>query len=411
MVEEQINEAATPPKSMRDIIREAYKESVGKETPAAARAKEDEIRQAEAGTSESVATEVRKARDEQGRFQKQETVDKVPPPADTGSVKTEEAPEATTSEPAPAATTALSAPSSWSKEKHAEWSKIPESAQKYITQREKEMQEGVARLKRDYEEVDAAISPYKAIIRQYNQTPGQTVKQLFDWNMALAGPNKVDVARQLLQRFQIDVSKLVPQAPSGNSQTPSAQAIPEQIQPYLQDLMTRQGQIEARLEAERQAMRQREVQQAETDILTWSADKPHFENVRGIMANLAANEEMAVRNGTPTLGLYRPNGTIDLDKAYAYACKLDPNVSVTFEADEKAKREATIAAQAAKLAKEAIAKADKERQEAAQAKKAGASLSPGSAAGAGTRPSNPVPRGESVRDSLKRAMSEARKGS
>ena len=116
----------------------------------------------------------------------------------------------------------------------------------------------------------------------------------------------------------------------------------------------------------------------------WSQGKPHFESVRGLMAQL-------IQSGAVPL----KNGNVDLDGAYDMALYANPEV-----------RNQVLAAQQAESAKQAKVKADAERKvQQDQANKARrvavgvSSSSPGAAPG--TIAGRPVGKGrKSVRESI-----------
>lgn len=400
--------------SMRETIRHSYKEAEKREAEDARTAKQETDKQAESGTSRQREPEDKPITKEPAeKLAEKPAIDKSAASTDTTPAKTPEVIEATTSKQEPAATTPLSAPSSWSKEKHAVWAELPPTAQEYILERERQSQDGVQKLKRDYEDIDAAVHPYKDVIKRYNQSTGQTIRQLFEWNTALAGPHKEAAFAQLAQRFNIDLSKFAPQGqPQGTPNGRALQGIPDEFRPVLEDLRTRQAQTEAALQAERESTRSREVQRAAADIQTWAKDKPHFERVRASMQHLVGTDLQAQAQGLQApFGIVRADGSVDLDRAYGHAVALDSELSATVRQEELAAREAAIRAEAEAKTKAEADRAAKaaatERQDAERARKAGTSLRSGAATGPGGKPGAETPKGESVRDTLRRSLKEA----
>ncbi len=379
--------------SVRESIKEIEKRDAAKPRPEAEKA----------ATTEADGRE----RDEHGRFigkpGEQPPVDTQPKTADTTSSQTSVVPEATTSPQAPAATAALTAPSSWSKETHELFAQLPQPAKEYILKREQQMQEGVQQLKRSIEEIDVAVAPYRHMIRNIGQTEGQTIRQLFEWNAALAGPYKDQAFVQLAQRFQIDLSKLAPQhAPQATAQGGS-QGDPNQ---FAQQLEQWQRGIEQHLLSQQQQAQAREVQKATLEVQAWAQDKPHFERVRGIMQELVGIDQTSINQGLqPRHGIVRVDGSVDLDRAYRKAIALDDELADQVRNEELAQREAKARAGAEAAAK---AKAAKEQEEAARAKKAGSSLRPGSLTSPAGKAQGKPPSGESVRDSIQRSLKEVR---
>jgi hypothetical protein len=349
-----------------------------------------------------------RARDERGRFApkdgEQPQVDKELKPDDTETTQTGTQKEVTASQ-APAATTAPAAPSTWSKEMHPEFAAAPRKVQDYILQRERQMQDGVQQLKNGYAEIDAAIAPYRQMISAYGQTPAQTVTQLFEWNKALAGPYKEEAFKQLAQRFGIDVSKFAPQAPRNPTDNGQQQGLQANLEPFVDGIRQWQQSIEQQLNAERSAAQQREYHKAVLELQTWQASKPHFERVRPVMQELVGMDLMAIRQGLPPRhGIVRPDESIDLDRAYERAIRLDDELSAQVDAERQAERLAqTQAAQAEAAAKKQAAA----KEQAERAKRASASLKPGSGTALNGR-GTPSSVGESPRDTIRRTLKELR---
>ena len=392
--------------NVRDSVRESIKEIEGRDARAALAAREKPRTETEPKPKEGDSTEGRQ-RDEHGRFVgkpgEQPPVDTQPKGADTTAAQTTEVPGATTPPPAAAATTALTAPSSWSKEKHALFAAAPRELQEQILLREAQSQEGVAQLKRNVEEIDVAIAPYRHMIQQYGQTPGQTIRQLFEWNTALAGPYKEQAFAQLAQQFRIDLSRLAPQAAPQAAAQGGQQGVPNQA---AQQIEAWQRGIETYLMSQQQQAQMREVQRASAEVQAWARDKPHFEAVRGIMQELVGIDQTSINQGLqPRHGIVKADGSVDLDRAYKKAIALDDSLSEQVRNEELAQREAKARAEAEAALK---AKAAKDREEAERAKKAGASLKPGSVTSPTGKAQAQVPAGEKVRETLLRSIREAR---
>ena len=97
-------------------------------------------------------------------------------------------------------------PQTWSKEERAIWNDLPEAARATINRREAASARGVHELRSRYQEIDTAVAPYSAVMKQNNVTAGQAINKLFAWHMELAGPNKVAAFRQLAQNFGVDLA-------------------------------------------------------------------------------------------------------------------------------------------------------------------------------------------------------------
>ena len=349
------------------------------------------------------------SRDESGRFAGSDgkPADPELAPVDKPQQKTDvkpqtsEDPGAATPPQAAAATTAQAAPTSWAKEKHQIWGGLPREAQDYILQRERESQEGVQQLKRQYEEIDAVIAPHKPLIQRFNQTPGQTIRQLFEWNAALAGPYKTEAFRQLAERFQIDVSQLAPRQPLAATDGGQQGATDLQSQEALRQLQARQQQMEAHLIQQQQAAAEREVQRATAEVQAWAKDKPHFERVRLVMQELVGVDQMAINQGQqPRMKVIKADGSVDLDRAYTLAINMDDELRSQVETER-------TAAERAKAA-EARTAADK-AAEAERARKAGVSIKPNAAATPVGRAAQKPPANESARATIMRSLKELQK--
>ena len=405
--EAQTGETDYAESSVRETLRSSIKEiearaALDKEGSAGKKA---ETKQGEHGPSQA------RERDDSGKFKpKEAAVDKVAADDDTTSSQTSAKPEATTSEQPPAATTAHAAPSTWSKEKHALWAGLPPEAQDYIQQRERQSQDGVQQLKNGYAQIDAAIHPYKDLIRSYGQDTGTTIRQLFEWNTALAGPHKEQVFAQLAQRFGVDLSIIAPQRQPASGGGPQGGQDP--FAPVFQQLQSWQQGIEQHLAQQVQQQQMREVQKAEAEIKAWSQDKPHFDRVRATMKELVGIDDQLVRTGQPPrFGTVKPDGSVDLTLAYKRAIALDDELAGQVAAEEQQKREAEIRAKAeaeakAKAQTEA-ARLAREAEEAAAKKKAGSSLKPRAASGPIGRGAGSTSSGESVRATLQRSIKES----
>jgi hypothetical protein len=385
--------------TLRHAVKEATDRAAGKADTALAEDK--------AGG----AADAGRQRDERGRFAPKdgdlpvkEVIDSSKAVADTNPAKTTGVTEATTSPQAAAATTAT-APTSWSKDMHADWTALPPKVQDYIRLREQQSQDGVQQLKHGYAELDAAIAPYKQMIAGYGQTPGHTIRQLFEWNAALAGPYKEQAFEQLAQRFGIDLTRYSPQRQTPAATEGGQQGIQNPIEPVVQQLQAWQRGIEQQLISQQESVRQQEVRKAMIELQAWAADKPHFAQVRGTMQHLVGLDQAAINSGAePPYGLMRPNGSVDLDRAYQKAIVLDDGLSAQVRAAElAAHQEKTRAEEAARVAQKAL----KDREALQRAKRAGVSLPPGSQTGPAGQASKAPPAGERVRDTILRSLKEA----
>lgn len=288
-------------------------------------------------------------------------------------------------EPAPQGGTG--APAAWKAEEKAIWDSLPEVARQAVLRREADTAKGVQELRTKYQEIETAVAPYSATIKQHGKTPGQAVEMLFKWNMELAGPNKVQAFKALAQSFGVDLATLAnaaasPQGAPGAGQT---NPIPENLRPVISDLETRLKGFEENASAQQQAAAQQTWQ-------NWSKDKTHAEKVRGLMAQLINGDLALIQAGQHQVSNTVKNGSIDMDAAYQAAIYAHPEVRALVLQEEQAARDKT-----ARTAAEA-------------ARKAGAGLRPGAPAGARHVDAGGAPRVETVQESIKRALAEVRGG-
>jgi hypothetical protein len=238
----------------------------------------------------------------------------------------------------------------------------------------------VQELRTQYQDIDAAVAPYRTVIRQNNVTPGQAINQLFKWHMELAGPNKVQAFMQLARNFGIDPTTFA----AGSRAQPAAGADPyDNFRPVITNLEARLKTFEERESAALQNA-------AQQTWVNWSTGKPHVEKVRQMMAQLINADLGLIQAGHPQVSnTITPQGTIDMEAAYQAAMYAHPEIRATLMQEEQTKRNAASAAAAVK------------------ARKAAASMRSGAPAGA-IIPEGDKPRVESVADSIKRAIAEVR---
>lgn len=351
---------------------------------------------------ESAAEEARKkstqqgARDQQGRFQAQQGQQQEGQQQDQGQQQQSAAPEA------------------WAKEAKAAWGQLPQQVQAAVLKRETDMAAGVENLKKGYKDLDDAIKPYSDAISQYKTTPAAAVKQLFDWMMALT--NEASELQQgrapsrnafaaLAKSYGLDPVRLLAhlvQNPGQQQQQPQQQV--QQGQPQLDPNV--KAYIDRMFGGFSQGLTQlnttvQQQSQAKTNemLAIWAKDKPYFNDVRVVMAQLMTPGA----NGSAPVVPAREDGNADLDKAYELACSINPAVQAKMT-------EARTAAEAkAKADKEAAEKlAQKQKLEAAR--KASGSI-PISAPGVpGDGKQQGPKRGKSVKESIADAIKEVRGG-
>lgn len=279
------------------------------------------------------------------------------------------------------------APASWTKEARKQWSKASARIRQEVLKREADIQKGVQQLQARYGEIDAAIAPYHQAIQQFNKTPGQAVAQLFGWFDALA-KNPDQAFPALLQSYRYNPEKLVRNYLANRGIDPNilnnARLNPVQQNNQRLANLERAYQVQQQAYAQQQqayARQQQEVAQrqhdenirnTETMLGQWAQSKPHFEKVRQLMGHLLTPDPTTGQAPVPL----KRDGTVDLDKAYAWAVRAQIGERVA---------------------------ADREYASSARRKTSLTASAPGYNNG---RAERGPPRGTSVRESLKQAISE-----
>lgn len=283
--------------------------------------------------NETAEQKEQRLRDEQGRFAAKTKEDGVPPLDGA-------APAITPVDAVPVV--GVQRPTTWKKEYLPIWDKLAtgqpltaEEARKlaeYSGQREKEFATGVSTYKAEAQsarELQNALEPVMPTLQQYNLKPADWIRDVSHVHktLALGTPEqKIDMLGQLAKAYGIPVNAIVAQQ-SG------------QLDPMVPQLMQYIQQLEGKVNTVTSWRDQQEQQAINQEISKFAdAEKyPHFEQVRGTMAQLLES------------GLAQ-----DLEKAYAKAIRMDDGA---WAAEQE--RQAQVAAAAAQAAsqKNAVAKA------------------------------------------------------
>jgi hypothetical protein len=306
----------------------------------------------------------------------------------------EAAPEAEAEAAPPQPTVA--APEGFSKEAKAEWAKTPPAVQAAVAKREADMAKGVEELKGKYKDIDTALQPHVEAIRRTGHSPAEAVSQLFAWFQALSG-NPVAAFPALAKSFNMDLGAILQAAQSQQQPQPQqgqqpAGDVPPAMQKYINDMQQELGLLKQQFGQELTGLKSTFQQQSEAktqEILTnWSKDKPHFEAVRGLMAQF-------IQSGAVPL----KNGQVDLDGAYDMAIYASPDVrtQVLTAQQEAAKKAAAAKVEAERKAQQA--QADK-------ARKAGVSVGGGAPGVPGAPSGKPTGKRKTVRESIMEAREQ-----
>jgi hypothetical protein len=84
--------------------------------------------------------------------------------------------------------TTKNAPSSWAKEQHDNWAKIPKEAQEYVELREKQMLDGIEQYKQGHQqalEMQRVIEPFRGSLQKHGVSETQAIQNLFTHHIAL----------------------------------------------------------------------------------------------------------------------------------------------------------------------------------------------------------------------------------
>lgn len=285
------------------------------------------------------------------------------------------------------------APEAFSKEAKAEWAKVPAPVQQAILKREQDVTKGVQELKERYADIDRAIAPHMEAIRRHGQTPAAAVNQLFSWFQALAS-NPKESFPALARSFGWELGQFVPQ--QAQQQQPQAgqegQPQPQEIPPYVKEMDQKLEMLAQAFGQQLQGVQQTFAQQSQAktqEILdNWSKGKPHFQEVRELMAQLIASGAVPLNNGQ-----------VDLDAAYDRAVYAHPDIRAKLIAEMEAAKQKAAADKAETERKAQEAQANK-------ARKAGISVGSGAPGAQNAQSAKKGGKGKSVRESIMEAREQ-----
>ena len=279
--------------SLRDVISNAV-ETV--ETPAT----EISTSQEASETPKSSRT-----RDESGKFTKTQ------PEANTEELELSddfEAPDEPKIEVKPR-------PSSWKKDYEEDWGKLDPRLQEYIQQREADYAKGVSTYKNQWDmaaPVMESLRQFQPLLQQYGVAPQQWITQLGNAHAQLVTgtpQQKMAIFQQLANDYGINLGAFNGYDNSGY----------DPYAPILQKLNQIENQWGS-FQAQQEAMEQTQLR---SEIDSFKADKPYFEEVREVMA-----------------GLLQSGMADDLQSAYDKAIRLNDDVFQKVQAEQAQKSEA-----------------------------------------------------------------------
>ena len=288
------------PISLRDTIENAIDSS--------------ESQVAENTTSQEApqAPKTSRPRDESGKFTKSQ------PEADVQEIEALEAQD----EEKPAV---KPRPSSWKKDYEEHWGKLDPQLQDYIQQREADYAKGVSTYKNQWDQaapILESLNQFQPLLRQYGVAPQQWITQLGNAHASLVTgtpEQKMQIFQQLANDYGVNLGSITGQT----GYDPQFSSLAQE----LNQIKNQWGQFQQQQEAMEQT-------QLRSEIDSFKADKPYFEEVRETMA-----------------GLLQSGMADDLQSAYDKAIRLNDDVF------QKIQSEQTRTSEAAQREKVAQAKA------------------------------------------------------
>jgi hypothetical protein len=356
--------------SILDDVRAAAAEvAMPADTPIGIEAPEKVVETPEAHAGETAEQAAERARDEKGRFAKQEEGKpretlklKEKPldptkPADTNGV---DAPIAKPAEQAKAADEPIAPPAEWKGAGKVQWNKLPKAVQQEM----RETYESVNAARAEFEPLSRAIAPHRDLLIRDAGSVEAGIKELMaHYHLFLTNP--VGLIQHIARTRGIDLG-----APQGQP----AQGIPQQPA----DLSSHIAQaVQQAIAPIQERFAQTETQQTEQTLSAFAADPkhPYFQDVRVHMGQLL-----------------KAGAAKDLDEAYEQATWANPVI-----------RQQLLQAQAEETAKTQAAQAATARKAAA------ASLTGAPIAGAGA-PEGRASKTESARDTVLKVYREQQAG-
>ena len=321
--------------------------------------------QVEAPVEETVkdveTTAEERARDAEGKFvkaEKTENTEKAKAPAKTAAAPLADAvvTPATPERPKP--------PSSWKKDYWSHWDKLDPQLAAYINQRESEYAKGVSTYKTEWDKAKPildAITPYAQEFQKYGVKPEQWIQNLGAAHQALALGNpqqKLQMFAKLAHDYGVPLQALMPRQPQLG---PDGQPLPQQqpaIDPRVAAWLQQQfGTLKQEITQFKTQQQQQQAAQIQKEIDSFAANHPHYEAIKGTMADLI---DKGLAN--------------DLQNAHDLALRMPQHDDIV-----AAEREEKRKAEEARKAQEAATQAARARKNAVSVK----SSSPGAGAAAG----------------------------
>ena len=255
-------------------------------------------------------------------------------------------------------------PKSWAATTHDSWAKLPKDMQDYVTLREKQMEEGVGKIKQTAqfgEALSQVISPYSQILQQQGLDAPRAVAALLQAHSVLTQGSLAD-----RQAAYAQLGRNLGLAQAGTTEP----AVP--VDPQFQSLQQQVQSMQQTLATQQQALLHEDQRKVASEVETFANDPahPYFDEVSTQMIEL-------IQKGHP------------LQEAYEIAVNRTP---------------ATWAKEVARIETQAVAKAKENARLSALPKKQAASVNVKSRE-TGRAPIEPL---GSIRDTLKSTLAEIR---
>lgn len=164
----------------------------------------------------------------------------------------------------------LTPPSSWSKDKHEFWGKMPREAQEYYMTREKQMLDGLEQYKGDAgfgRQLKDAFTPYKAFLNAQGIDEAKAVSYLMNAHYKLSSApahERQTYFSQLAKSYGLEL-------PTANQET--------EIDPNVKALQDKVYQLETSLTQREQAQLSERKAQVAKEVEAFAAENPYFDEV------------------------------------------------------------------------------------------------------------------------------------
>lgn len=218
-----------------------------------------------------------------GLFDREEAPEQNAPDASVEGTQTQDNPEVIP-EPTPEVIEPISPPSSWAKDKHEFWGKMPREAQEYYVTREKQMLDGLEQYKGDAgfgKQLKEVFTPYKAFLSAQGIDEPKAVQYLMNahYKLSSAPPSERQAYfNQLAKSYGLET----PGATQESNVDPHVKALQDEVF-QLKSTFTQREQAQL---SEHRAKTAKEVE-------AFAAENPYFDEV--------ADDIVILLNGGATL--------------------------------------------------------------------------------------------------------------